>query len=330
MQNITITVSEAGTAAARTFAYKILVEGKLYRAERTLTPVQTQQVREMASQYFSLLQGAGQASAKSYLPILSDGLFHLFLEKGWQDFQAKILPGARLTIASPIPEVLQLPWELLPLFDRQTGGSDSFGIIRLPRATDGLIASSAKLSPGPLRVLFLAAEPLDYEEEEQSILEVAEGLDMTLAISESGTWEELKSLAESFQPHLVHLAGQVKMSGGSAIFSLQGPAGRVDLRSAEEMAVALKDSGLAGIILSGKQSESASSLHLLCQRLAESIPLAVAWNAPTAATLPLYRALAAGQSMDEALLSVRREISAAPVPALCSGSRSSSRSVLDL
>ncbi len=189
-------------------------------------------------------------------------------------------------------------------------------IIRLPRATDGLIASSLKLSPGPLRVLFLAAEPLDFEEEEQSIQKASEGLDMTLAICESGTWEELKSLAESFRPHLVHLAGQGKMSGGSAVFSLQGPAGRADLRSAEEMAFALKDSGLAGIILSGKQSESASSLHLLCQRLAESIPLAVAWNAPTAATMPLYRALAAGQSMDEALLSVRREISAAPVPAL--------------
>jgi tetratricopeptide (TPR) repeat protein len=317
MQNITITVSEAGTAAARTFAYKILVEGNVV-AERTLTPVQTQQVQEMASQYFSLLQGPGQASAKSYLPILSDGLFHLFLEKGWQDFQARISPGARLTIASPIPEVLQLPWELLPLFDRQTGGSESFGIIRLPRATACPIASSLKLSPGPLRVLFLAAEPLDFEEEEQSILEAAEGLDMTLAISESGTWEELKSLAESFRPHLVHLAGQGKVSGGSAIFSLQGPAGRVDLRSAEEMAFALKDSGLVGIILSGKQSEPPSSLHLLCQRLAESIPLAVAWNAPTAATLPLYRALAAGQSMDEALLSVRREISAAPVPASAS------------
>ena len=146
------------------------------------------------------------------------------------------MPGARLTIASSIPEVLQLPWELLPLFDRQTGGSDSFSIIRLPRATDGLIASSLKLSPGPLRVLFLAAEPLDFEEEEQSILEVAEGLDMTLAICESGTWEELKSLAESFRPHLVHLVGQGKMSGGSAVFSMQGPAGRADLRSAEEMA----------------------------------------------------------------------------------------------
>ncbi len=313
MQNITITVSEAGTAAARTFAYRIHIEGNVV-AERTLNPVQTRQVLETASQYFSLLQGTGLARAKSYLPILRDGLFHLFLESSGQDFAAMILPGTRLTIASPIPEVLQLPWERLHL-SRQPGGSDEGSIIRLPKAADGLIASSTKLSPGPLRVLFLAAEPLDIEEEEQSIQMVAEGLDMTVAISESGTWEELLDKAESFRPHLVHLAGQGKVTSGGAVFSMQGQAGRADLRSAEELAAALKDSGLVGIILSGRQSEPPLALHLLCQRLAESIPLAVVWDAPTAATKPLYRALVAGQSMDEALLSVRREVAAAPAPA---------------
>jgi len=312
MQNITITVSEAGTAAARTFAYKILIEGNVV-AERTLNPVQTQQVQEMASMYFSHLQGVGQTGAKSYLPILRDGLFHLFLEPGGQDFAALVLPGARLTIASQIPEVLQLPWELLHL-SGQPGDSDGGSIIRMPRAADRLIACSTSLTPGPLRVLFLAAEPFDFEEEEQSILEAAEGLDMTLAICESGTWEEMKCLAESFRPHLVQMAGQGKVSGGCAVFSMPGPAGRADLRSAEELAFALKDCGLVGIILSGRQSEPPSALHLLCQRLAESIPLAVAWNAPTAATRPLYQSLAAGQSMDEALLSVRREVSAAPAP----------------
>ncbi|MCX6680712.1 MAG: tetratricopeptide repeat protein [Methanothrix sp.] len=309
MQNITITVSEAGTAAVRTFAYRILIEGNVV-AERTLNPVQTQQVQEMASQYFSLLQGAGLARAKGYLPILRDGLFHLFLEASGQDLAAMILPGARLTVASQIPEVLQLPWELLHL-SRQPGGSEEGSIIRLPKAADGLIASSTKLSPGPLRVLFSAAEPLDFEEEEQSIQKVAEGLDMTLVISESGTWEELLDQVETFRPHLVHLAGQGKASGGSAAFSMQGQAGRADLRLAEGMAAALKDSGLVGIILSGRQSEPPLALHLLGQRLAESIPLAVVWDAPTAATKPLYRALVAGQSMDEALLSVRREVAAA-------------------
>ncbi len=296
MQKIIITVSLAGTASARTFAYKIQIDG-IVMAERTLTPVQTQQVLETASQYFSLLQSASQANMKNYLPILRDGLFHLFLEAGGQDIAAMIQPGARLTIASPIPEVLQLPWELLHLSS----------IIRLPRIADGLIAAPTSLAPGPLRVLFLASEPINYEEEEQSILKVSEGLDMTLAICESGTWEELKSQAEAFRPHLVHLAGRGKVSGDGVAFSLQGPTGRADLRTAEELAAALKDTGLVGIILSGLQSESPSALHLLCQKLAESIPLAVAWNAPTLAGKVLYRSLAAGQSMDEAVLSVRRE-----------------------
>ncbi len=260
------------------------------------------------------MQGADLARAKSYLPILRDGLFHLFLESSGQDFANMILPGARLTVASQIPEVLQLPWELLHL-SRQPSGSEEGSIIRLPAAADGLIASSTKLWPGPLRVLFLAAEPLDFEEEEQSIQKVAEGLDMTVVISESGTWVELLDKVETFRPHLLHLAGQGKLSGGSAAFSMQGQAGRADLRLAEEMAAALKDCGLVGIILSGRQSEPPLALHLLGQRLAESIPLAVVWDAPTAASKPLYRALVAGQSMDEALLSVRREVAAASASA---------------
>ncbi len=304
MQNVSITVSPAGTAAARTFAYKIQIDG-IVMAERTLTPVQTQQVLETASQYFSLLQSTERANAKNYLPILRNGLFHLFLEAGGQDYAVMILPDARLTIASPIPEVLQLPWELLHLSS----------IIRLPRIAEGLVAVPTTPTPGPLRVLFLAAEPIKYEEEEQSILKVSEGLDMTLAICESGTWEELKGRAEAFRPHLVHLVGQGKVSGDGVAFSLQGPAGRADLRTAEELALALKDTGLVGIILSGLQSEPPSALHLLCQELAKSIPLAVAWNAPTSAGKVLYRCLAAGQSMDEAVLSVRRETvkSAEPV-----------------
>ncbi|MDD1736421.1 MAG: tetratricopeptide repeat protein [Methanothrix sp.] len=309
MQNITIAVSEAGTAAVRTLACKILFEGNAV-AERTLTPVQTQQVREMASMYFSLLQGAGQAAGKGYLPILRDGLFHLFLEAAWPDIKADILPGARLTVASPIPEVLQLPWELLPLSGRLPGDGD-FSIIRLPRAAEGLIASPTELRPGPLRVLFLAAEPFDYEAEELSIIQASEGLDMSIAICESGTIDELKALLESFRPHLVHLVAQAKMSGGNAVISLPGLDGRTDQLFAEELAAALQGSGAAGIILSGRQSEPAP-LHLLCQKLAESIPLAVAWNASAAAARPLYQALAQGRSAEEAVLSVRREAFAAP------------------
>ena len=37
-----------------------------------------------------------------------------------------------------------------------------------------------RLQTGPLRVLFLATEPLDYEQEELEMLKVTEGLNMVL------------------------------------------------------------------------------------------------------------------------------------------------------
>jgi hypothetical protein len=93
MQNITIAVSEAGSAQTRTFDYKVTLDGEVV-SERKLSPVQTSQVREMAMQYLSLLQGSSGSNsslgAKSYLPILGAGLFHLFLESGWQEFASKI------------------------------------------------------------------------------------------------------------------------------------------------------------------------------------------------------------------------------------------------
>ncbi len=58
MQDITIAVSEAGSAQTRTFDYKVTLNGEVV-SERKLSPVQTSQVREMAMQYLSLLQGGG-------------------------------------------------------------------------------------------------------------------------------------------------------------------------------------------------------------------------------------------------------------------------------
>ena len=156
-QKITISVSEAGTPAARTFAYRISVDGEEV-ANRALTPVQSQQVQEMAAQYISLFEGASKAGAIEYLPILGDGLFHLFLETGWQDFGARILQGGDVVIASNISEVLQLPWEYLRLAKGDVIGiSERFNICRHPIVAGGQPHGSIKIASGPLRVLFLAS-----------------------------------------------------------------------------------------------------------------------------------------------------------------------------
>ena len=317
MQNITIAVSETGSAQTRTFEYKVTLDGEVV-SEWKLSPVQTSQVREMAMQYLSLLQGGGSNSspgAKSYLPILGAGLFHLFLKFGWQEFASKIPAGevGRLIINSSIPEVLQLPWELiqLPGWEDILGVSPNNSLIRHPGSSGSLSSFSLELSPGPLRVLFLAAER-DFEREESEMLKVAEGLDILLEISDSGTLEELKSLAESFRPHIVHLAGQARMSGVQASFSMPGmdragTGGRSDLCSAEELADALKNSGAGCIILGGRQSEPSFAQGLLCQMLAEPVPLAVAWNGSTASASYFYRSLAKGEPLATVLKAAANE-----------------------
>ena len=296
MQDIIIKVSEAGTAAARTFAYEIIADA-LDAAQGTLTPVQTQQVYEIGSQYFSLLEAKGQEQAMSYLPLLRDALAHVFLERGEQGWRESIASDARLVISSSIPEVLQLPWELLrfsPSIDGRLRAVRRPGIIgesSLPRP---------KASAGPLRLLFLASDSIAREEEEKAVLEMAEGLEMEVVVCESGTRQELKEAAGKFRPHLLHLAVTAKSADGGAAVYLPDRSGGIEMISAEDLAQDLQDS-VSAIVLSGGDMGSAQALHLFCQRLSDKIPLALAWDAPAALLRPFYQALAAGADPEDAL-----------------------------
>lgn len=319
MQEIAIKVSESGNASTRTFSYEILIDGKS-RAEKTLTSVETVQVREVAHQYFSLFHSAKRAGVDGYLSILRDEMARIFWQKGAVDWKAEIRPGARLTIVSSIAEVLELPWELLPVIDSQQHEGDCiFSVIRCYMAANGPAPGLARPSSGPLRVLFLAAEQSEYEAEESAMLLAAEGLDMETVICENGKLEVLKEQAESFRPHILHLAGQAKVSGSDAFLSMPGDSGPGNLLTAKDLADALLDCGLSCIILSGRQRDSAAALHLLCQKLSQTIPMALAWDASTAFARSLYQALAAGRSMEEALLLVRRETSPALPESSCLG-----------
>jgi len=311
-QRITITISETGTAAARTFACKITVMDDVV-VERTLTPVETQQVREMAAQYASLFQkGCTVRAAQDYISILGDGLFQLFFERGWQDFGERVSSGGNLIIESTVPEVLQLPWEFLKIASEVVGFSEKFSIIRRPKA--GAVHTESPpptaSAPGPLRVLFMACEPLDYALEELEFIRAMEGREAILQIGDLGTLEELKKLAKSFRPHLVHLVGQGKLSGGEALLGMQDENGRQDMRTAAELAAALKGSGVQCILLGGCQTEHPMSLDLLAMSLEEHLPAAVAWNGPAASAAPFYRVLAQGKSISEALREASREIQA--------------------
>ncbi len=295
MQDIIIDVSEAGTAAARTFAYEITVDGRV-AAQGMLTPVQSQQIKEIGSQYFSLWETEEQA--ESYLPLLRDALGRLFLEKGEQEWRGSIASNARLVISSSIPEVLQLPWELLQLLPSSEGG---LRIVRRPGIPEAVSISLPKPTAGPLRLLFLASGMEYWENEEKAVLEMAEALEIETVICESGTRQELIELAGQFRPHLLHLAVPVKASPGGAAVSLPDRSGELKGISAEDLARGLGDA-VSGIILSRGERGSAQAIHLFCQKLSAKMPLALAWTAQAAGLRPFYKALAEGASPEKALL----------------------------
>jgi tetratricopeptide (TPR) repeat protein len=305
--NMIISISEAGTPAARIISFKILADARIL-AEQSLSPVESQEVREISRQYSSLFEtGCRADTARDYFDILGRGLFHLFFEDAWKEIEPKMAETTGLVVASQISEVLQLPWELLQLKgEPATGFSPDFGIRRLPRASDDLSAFSGTLPPGPLRALFMACEPLDYEQEERSIIRAMEGLDIAFEICDSGSFDELVRRTESFHPHLIHLFGQGRLKDGKAHFSFQAVGGRPDLRSPEEIGSALAKSGVQCMIFGGCQTEDPSSLDLLCQDLVVRVPLAIAWNASADSIRAFYSSLASG-TLDGALGQARAE-----------------------
>jgi tetratricopeptide (TPR) repeat protein len=321
MQNVVISVSEAGSAAAKTLAVEVRVQGKV-ASDKTLSPVETQEVGETASQYLSLLQEPARSDGSSYLSILADTLFRLFLKDAWQEIKIGLSSAeeTELTVASELAEVLILPWQHIGLSSHTEGLlSRGIGTIRCPRALGEPEVADAMQSfippPGPLRLLFLAAGPGGTDGDEEAALAAAEGVDAKILVCESGTAEELKSLAGSFRPHLVILAGQAKMAGGRAAFSLPGRAGRGDLLAADDLAAALKESDACGLILTGRQSE-ALPLHMLGIAVAGSIPLVIAWDATVADAVRLLCPLAKGSDLSSSVraLMAGRDLSASTKP----------------
>lgn len=323
-KDILIEVWETGTAATKAFEFNLAVEGEVVMSRR-LTPVQTLEIREISAQYSSLFAG-GKRGKNGYLHLLGESLFRLFIQPDWQQISAMIPSEGRLLVASSILEVLQLPWELLLLPDgkaQAAGLFKDFAVLRLPvQRARPYPSSSSQPSPsqpspsqpspflpshelraGPLRMLFLSADPQHFEEEDLSLLRAVQGLDIRLQIGETASFEELKESIKSLQPHLVYLSGEANLSGASgreAGFAFMDPAGKPDMRSAEEIAHALEGGGVECIILGGGRRGPDPARDLLCQRLAEDLSVAVAWNgsfAPQRIISPLSQGLAVHEAI---------------------------------
>jgi len=314
---VLLSIRDAGTPAARSYAFTILADSQTLD-DRTLTPVESQEIGEISGQYQSLFDQSSRYYATDYLEILGSGLFHLFFEVAWGHIRSKASCGkVNLVVASDIPEVLILPWEIVRPPDGDLLGFDSsISILRLPLQQNSLPQFIGQLSPGPLRIVFAACAPrqsLDYAKEEESFFKASEGMEVVLDSCDLGTFEELGKRVDEFRPQIVHLVGQGVVKDGKNYFAFEGSDGIVDLKSSAEILKAMP--GVQVVFLSGCQGKSPYVLSNLGIELVRTgLPLAISWpgsitDAETAVRA-FYGDLASGNTLESAMTSMRREIGA--------------------
>ncbi len=168
-----------------------------------------------------------------------------------------------MVIASEIPEILNLPWELLlPPEGDFLGINPLFRIRRFPSSAKQMATFTGELRPRPLRLLFMACSPsdqptLDYEKEEEALFRAIYGQDVAFDSCDQGTFEELKEKVSEFKPHIVHLTGHGAVLDGQGRFAFEKEDGTADLVPAEELRRFLAGSGVQCVFVSGCQSGKA-------------------------------------------------------------------------
>jgi len=329
---ITLSIRETGTPPQRGFLYQVLLDGEVIASNQSLSPQQAQAVCDFSRRYSELFEHRGQSPqiAADNLKALGTQLFDLWLAPVWDKVKAKVPVGARrlLVIASDVPDVLNLPWELLrPAGEEFIGLDGRFGIRRFPWPDRTLAPFADELPPRPLRILFMACAPkeqpqLNYEREEVGLLRAIAraGTNVAVDFGDMGTFDELRQLINDFKPHVVHITGHgILGEDGLGYFAFEDESGGTDLRSSEEIHRRLfAGSGVQCVFVSGCQTGKAppvAALGGICQGLVSAeVPLAIGWAASVADSIAtrfasvFYDTISSGEPVDRALTQARQEI----------------------
>ncbi len=311
--------------------FNILLDGQVIVSNQSLSPDESQVVRDISNLYNNLFEQRGQPHITSdNLKSLGSELFNLWFVQHWDKITAKMPAGALrlLVISSDIPDILNLPWELLrpPKMDF-LGFDQKFSIRRLPWPDKILPAFEGQLLPPPLRIFFMACAPrdlheLNYEREEGFLFQAIgrAGHNVVIDSGDMGSFEELRQRINEFQPHIVHLTGHgVVKEDGLGYFAFEDESGNADIHSSLEIRQELfAGSSVQCAFISGCQSGKAPPVEALggvCQGLVgEEVPLAIGWaasisdNIATQFAATFYNTLAAGQPVDRALTQARLAI----------------------
>jgi len=316
---ITLSINEAGTPLQSTFLFHVMVDGNVVASNQSLSPDESKAVREISRRYNALFEGGfAPRLAANTMNTIGAELFGLWLAGSWEKIKAKVKSGTLrlLVIASDLPDVLNLPWELVHPPEVDFLGVDSnFSIRRFPRSGQQIPNFDGELRPRPLRLLLAVSSPtdlatLDYEREEEYLLKAISGLDVTFDSGDLGSFQDLQNHVEQFQPHVVHLTGHgavgkkcpwcerlsepeekvckncsASLTGVSALgyFAFEDESGRANMVSSEELGSLMALNEVQCVFVSGCETGKAPPTEALggvCQGLvSEEVPLAIGWAA---------------------------------------------------
>jgi tetratricopeptide (TPR) repeat protein len=322
---VTLSIKESGERPNATYQFHILLDGKVLTSNQSLSLPDSQAVREISRSFGALFEQGCQPEMKADAQrVLGKQLFDLWLATSWEKIKSGVpVCSLRfLVIASEIPEILNLPWELLlPPDSDFLGINPLFRIRRFPSSARQMAPFQGELRARPLRLLFMACSPsdqptLDYEREEEALFRAIYGQDVAFESCDQGTFEELKEKVSEFKPHVVHLTGHGAVLEGQGRFAFEIEDGTADLVPSEELRQFLAGSGVQCVFVSGCQSGKAprEALAGICQCLVGAeVPLAVGWAASIADDLAtnfartFYKTLKDDQPVDRALTLARQE-----------------------
>jgi len=277
-----------------------------------------------------------QADADRVLPDLSAIGRRLYQwlngDEGWLDGLVKT--RRELAVALPGDRGLSaLPWELLAHNGTYLATNPDAPFTPVRRVHDK--GQTLEPAPRPLRLLFMACSPmdtepvLDYEGEEARILAATQGRKLELEVEESGSLGELRRRVEDAGKEngrayfdVFHLSGHadVRTVEGEPIpgFHVEDDLGRREWATARDLATAFSNTFPSLLFLSGcrtGQSPQAGVLPSFCEALvAAGAPAVLGWALPvrddyaTAAAAALYRQLAVGKALDEAVALTRAHL----------------------
>jgi tetratricopeptide (TPR) repeat protein len=215
-----------------------------------------------------------------------------------------------------------LPWELL-----YTGGAYLCSNDQQPFTPARLVTErrqQVERHNRPLRLLFMACSAenvqpmLDFESEERMILQSALRYQIDLLVEESGSLDGLRYQIEAFGTgyfDVFHLTGHADARGDRPCFLMEDNQGFRQEVSAQEIAEAFQGNWPRLVFISGCRTGQAPDhghLPSFCEALVKAgAPAVIGWALPVGdvsaslAAAELYRNLAAGKPIDEAVARAR-------------------------